>query len=236
LNKKIFIPGRYLFAAAVLALGIIHLATQQFPSELMPVPTKLPGKIVWVYIAGFMLIAGGVGLMFKGFRFRAATLLVLQFFIFLSLLYIPWLINKPYNPNAWTTTFEMLALLGGALMIMRWIKTGSWLFAITMIIFGVQHLMYSDFILTLVPGWVPAPVLWLYIVKIAFFAIPLSIFLNVKKNLAALLSASMFLGWVVLLHIPRVIQHPQNEPEWTSLFIALAMTGISLLLIKPKES
>jgi hypothetical protein len=36
----------------------------------------------------------------------------------------------------------------------------------------------------------------------------------------------MFASWVLILHAPRAIAAAANaRPEWTSLFIALAMSG-----------
>jgi hypothetical protein len=40
----------------------------------------------------------------------------------------------------------------------------------------------------------------------------------------------MFLLWVFLLHLPRVAAAPHNGNEWTSLFVALAMSGGALLI------
>ena len=40
----------------------------------------------------------------------------------------------------------------------------------------------------------------------------------------------MFLLWVIILHAPRVLAKPAAEPEWTSLLIALAMSGIGFTL------
>jgi hypothetical protein len=34
----------------------------------------------------------------------------------------------------------------------------------------------------------------------------------------------------LFLHVPRVIKNPQTETEWTSMCIALAMSGIGFIL------
>ncbi len=65
---------------------------------------------------------------------------------------------------------------------------------------------------------------------IAFFASAISIFLNIQVRLSATLLGSMFLIWVLTLHIPLVIAHVHDETQWTSLFVALAMCGISFIL------
>jgi hypothetical protein len=49
-------------------------------------------------------------------------------------------------------------------------------------------------------------------------------------RLAASLLGLMFLLWVLLLHSPRVAGAAHNGNEWTSLFVALAMSGAAFLV------
>ena len=50
-----------------------------------------------------------------------------------------------------------------------------------------------------------------------------------KYALFSLLGLMFFL-WVVILHAPRVAASPHNGNEWTSAFVALAMSGSALLV------
>ncbi|HEX4850911.1 MAG TPA: hypothetical protein VFV08_08905, partial [Puia sp.] len=74
------------------------------------------------------------------------------------------------------------------------------------------------------------PIIWSYFIGCVFIAVALSIFIMKKTRLAALLLGTMFLSWVLLLHIPRVIANVQRQDEWSSAFVALAMSGISFTL------
>jgi hypothetical protein len=49
-------------------------------------------------------------------------------------------------------------------------------------------------------------------------------------RMAAMLLGAMFLLWVVFLHAPRVAGAIRNGNEVTSLFVALAMCGLSFVL------
>jgi positive regulator of sigma E activity len=49
-------------------------------------------------------------------------------------------------------------------------------------------------------------------------------------GIAEMLLGTMFLLWVVLLHAPRVAGAIRNGNEVTSLFVALAMCGLSFVL------
>jgi hypothetical protein len=67
-------------------------------------------------------------------------------------------------------------------------------------------------------------------VGVAFFAAALSIVTGKKINVAATLLGTMFLLWVIILHMPRVAAAPGNGTEWTSEFVALAFGGASFLM------
>ena len=66
---------------------------------------------------------------------------------------------------------------------------------------------------------------WAYFVGVAFIAAALAIVSGRVGSLAATLLGTMFFLWVVMLHAPRVAHALHNANEWTSLFVALAMSG-----------
>jgi len=98
------------------------------------------------------------------------------------------------------------------------------------VIFGVQHFMYAKFIATLIPVWIPGHLFWAYFVGVAFVATALSIATKIQGRLAAALLGLMFLLWVIVLHAPRVVAAAHDGNEWTSAFVALAMSGGAFLV------
>ncbi len=117
----------------------------------------------------------------------------------------------------------------------RTIALGQYFFAISLIVFGTQHFLYARFIATLIPAWIPAHLFWAYFVGVAFFATALAIILRTGAVLATSLLGLMFFLWVVLLHLPRVAASPHNGNEWTSAFVALAMSGSALARPVPSQ-
>jgi hypothetical protein len=99
-----------------------------------------------------------------------------------------------------------------------------------MVVFGVQHFMYAPFIAFLVPSWIPGHLFWAYFTGSAFIAAGLSIATRIFAPLAATLLGIMFLLWLLVLHVPRVVAQPRNGDEWTSAFVALAFAGGSFIL------
>ena len=99
-----------------------------------------------------------------------------------------------------------------------------------MIIFGAQHFMYAAFIATLIPAWIPLHLFWVYFTGAGFIAAGLCIATGILAPLASMALGTMFLLWFLLLHAPRVAAQPRNGDEWTSAFVALAITGGSFIL------
>jgi uncharacterized membrane protein len=110
------------------------------------------------------------------------------------------------------------------------VLVGRFLFAAGLVVVGVQHFLYAKFIATLIPSWIPGHLFWAYFVGVAFIAAALSLATNIQGRLAAALLGLMFLLWVIVLHVPRVVASPHQGNEWTSAMIALAMCGGSFVL------
>lgn len=102
-----------------------------------------------------------------------------------------------------------------------------------------MHFIYTDFVATLVPEWIPGPVFWTRFAGVALIGSGLAIMINIQQHTAALLLGIMIFLWLLLLHIPRAIADPHSGDgnEWTSVFEALAFSGIAFLLAgKPYRS
>jgi len=227
--------GKLFFAVAILAIGVIHPVTRNFPTGLMPVPANLSGRIILVYITGITLVLAGLMLLIEKFARCGAMVATIVWSLLFVLLDLPALIPHLHDPGPWTVTFETAGMLSGALMLLNgnnlYKLIAKYLFLSALIVFGIQHYIYLKFITTLIPGWLPGHLFWAWVVMIAFFGAALSILINIKVRLTALLLSLMFLLWVVILHLPRAFGSMNSEPEWTSLFVALAMCGVSLLLV-----
>jgi uncharacterized membrane protein len=115
-------------------------------------------------------------------------------------------------------------------IVWRLADTGRFLIAVALVVFAVQHFLYARFVANLIPSWIPARLFWAYFTGIAFVAAAISIATKKMLGMAAMLLGTMFLLWVVLLHIPRVAGAVRNGNEVTSLFVAVAMCGLSFVL------
>jgi uncharacterized membrane protein YphA (DoxX/SURF4 family) len=64
-------------------------------------------------------------------------------------------------------------------------KAGLYLFAFSLLIFGVQHFMHAPYIATLIPAWMPAHLFLAYFTGAAFIAAAIAIASGIQARLGA---------------------------------------------------
>jgi hypothetical protein len=241
--QKITGAGPYLYAIAIAAFAVIQEVIQNFLSGILPVPATLPLRSFLVDVSSGIWLVAAVGLFFRRWRRKAAVVAGALFFVFFASLGLPKLFGDLYNPNDWTPAFETMMLGSGGFIIAassfgegcgrdpKWVSFGAaaglYLFAMSLMIFAVLHIRYNDYIITLMPAWMPGKVFMSYVVIAAFLSSAFCLFTNIKVRPAMLWLGIMYLSWVGILHAPRAIGRPTVEMEWSSLFVALACAGIA---------
>jgi hypothetical protein len=240
--SAILSSGRILFSLSIVALGV----------ETFVRPGSLAGTLIDTYrfglIFGPVLVACGVGLLFK--RTMRTTAMILGGFLFLFALVfaVPKYVANPGNMSLRTQVFEPLAiatlacLLPGQCGFPRWLtRTSRFLLAVSMIVFGVDHFIGISFIETLVPFWIPWHSFWVALFGAGFIAAGLSIGLNLLLRWGGAGIGLMFAIWVFTLHMPRTLfglyggAGPHSPDEWSSLFIAIALWGGSWTLASNEQ-
>jgi uncharacterized membrane protein len=246
--------GRVLFGISFVAFGVQYFIYGRFVGGLPPAPPWMPGAPAAVYPFGALLTVAGAGIA-VGATFGAnakarqfATLLGTLLFICVLLMLVATPSAILHDGTARTRALEPLAMGGAAWVLagtqqvqpptaQSWnlagdklATIGRFIFGASMVVFGIQHFMYGQFIATLVPSWLPWHIFWTYFFGVALIAAGISIVTTVQARLAATLLGVMFLLWVVVLHSPRVAANPHNGDEWSSLFVAIAMCGSCLII------
>jgi uncharacterized membrane protein len=248
--------GRFFFAVGMVAFGIQFFILARDVDKLAPAwPAWLPGQ-PWAYAAGSILIAGGVSIIL-GARARLAAIL-------LGTIILLWDLFRDVDLIKVAATsldiVKALALGGGAFVIAgtfprearhsggrlssllkpmeKLIPLGRFLLAPQMIVAGTEHFIYVRFVVDLVPAWIPGHLFWTYFSGTALIAGGIGLIVKRTARLAAgLLGATIFI-WVLVLHVPRAIADLHSANEWTSVFQALAMSGIAFILATtpPRDS
>lgn len=97
------------------------------------------------------------------------------------------------------------------------ITIGSLLLALPMVIYGVEHFIYAQFVATLVPGWIPWHMFWTYFVGVALIAAGFSMVLKKKGRLSATLLGAMIFAFVMLIHTV-LLTHGADDVPTNSVF------------------
>jgi len=239
--------GRVFFAIPIVVFGVQHFNYGRFARGLPPVPPWAPGGTVAAYLTGALLVVTGVCILANLQVRLSGAVLGMFCIVCVVALHTMRLRTVISQGGERTGALEALALAAAAWVLAGsssgltifpgWQrrtdalgKVGLYLFAFSMLIFGVQHFMYAAYIAILIPAWMPAHLFLAYFTGTAFIAAAVAIASRIQARLGAGLLGLMFLLWTVLLHAPRVFAHIHNKDELTSLFVALAMSGGSFIV------
>ncbi len=241
--------GRVLFGMGMLAFGVLNLTFDTPVPGIEPLPAWLPAQIFWTCATGLLLVAGGICTLIDRLRPRqAAAGLGVLLFLWIALLHVPAMLSHIHNGSVWTSAFECFAMCCAAWVLADALSyrvademrnelipplagLARYGFGISLSVFGALHFIYWQYVASAIPVWIPgSPVFWAYFTGGAYVAAGLAILSGVLARLASTLLGIMFTSWVLLLHVPRVFATPHNQAEWTSLCVAVALSGGAWLM------
>jgi uncharacterized membrane protein len=114
------------------------------------------------------------------------------------------------------------------------IKSGKYLLAIPMAVFGLFHFISGPAMAGMVPAAIPGGVLWVYITGLALIAAAGAILLDKMAKLAAVLLAVLLLIFVLVIHLKGAMAGDQASTA--SLLKDIAIAGGALIFAGTKKS
>lgn len=240
--------GRWFFALALIAFGVQHFIYREFVTRVvLSWPATLPGPPLAALVVGGVLLAAGIALLI-GWHTRevgvVCGVLLLASFVFLSL---PVARADCRWCGQWTSALKTLALCGEAWIVaatatvsprVRGMMAGAGriFFALFLVLCGIQHFIWSGFVSTLVPAWMPYKMFWTYFAGVALAAGGIGIVIPRTRRLAGALTGLMIFSWVFMVHLPRAIHYlgQQKGNETTALFEAIAFSGMAFIIAATK--
>jgi uncharacterized membrane protein len=103
-------------------------------------------------------------------------------------------------------------------------------FAIPLAVFGALHLFGLQFILPIVPRYMPWPMFWVYFIGCALIAASLSIATRMAVRWSGLLFGIMMFLFVVMIHFPGALASHYNRIIWTVVFREMSFGGAAWIL------
>ena len=230
--KTAAVPG--LAALSLVALGALGTGSADFAFQWQPVPPAVPARATLAIATGLLEMAAGVLLLAPRTRGVGAWLAA-AILVGWAALHLPSVVERPTSVVDWLGIAETAAMGSAALMLAAsWTdaaaaggirRAGMLVFGLSAIVFGTSHFVYADFTASMIPAWMPQRVPLAWLTGAAHALAGIAIATGVLRRLAATLESSMMAGFVVLVHLPRVMAMPTSRMEWTMLFVALLLSG-----------
>jgi uncharacterized membrane protein YphA (DoxX/SURF4 family) len=244
--------GRYFLAVPLLVFAMQYLLAGKYQGGLPPMPPWAQGGAVGAYLVGGLLLATSAAILVNK-QARLLSLVTGGWFVFsFFVFHLQHASSVWSNGNDRTRAFETLCIGVGLLALAamtpaeglgamsadanrKLILASRIFFGVSMVIFGWQHFMYAQFLVNLVQTWLSAHAFWIYFTGTAMMAAGAAIATGILARLAGISLGIMFVLFFLTLHLPRVLAAIHNQDEITSMFVALAFSGISLIFAASTE-
>ena len=228
-------------ALALAAIGALGLGSADFAFQWEPVPPDTPARATLALVAGALQVLAGVLLLPARTRAIGAWLAA-AILVGWTALHVPAVVRHPAAIADWLGVAESGAMACAALMFAaEWSglaaapvvrRTTTILFGLAAIEFGLAHFAYADFTASMIPAWLQQRVALAWLTGAAHALAGAAIVLGVLRRLAATMEALMMAGFVVLVHVPRVLASSGSRMEWTMLCVAVLLSGSAAMVAR----
>ena len=209
--------GRLFFALALVGFGLENIVFGHYVvARAAPWPADPAQQHLTAYVTGVLFLACG-GAILAGRWTREAALQAAVLILGWSLcLHWPKAIAGPTFSGDWTNALKAVVLAaGGGLVALRTGEPAGPLLsglgrvaphacAPFFLLAGIQHILFVQFVETLVPPFIPFARFWTYFAAAALLAAGFGLLAPPVRRLAATLTGWMVFSWVFLVLVPLV--------------------------------
>jgi len=250
--------GRWAFAICLIGLAGQQLYYSDLRLVFVPAwASPIPGHTLLAWLFSIILIGSATTLLLnKGVRTSMLLLgsLLLALFLFSYAPFEVWVNPNGLQIGSWNNALKELMFSGSAFVIAGtlpdahaaggqrgwaftrplevFIPMGRIFYSIMLVVFGIEHFLFGEFVKSLVPSWIPGDLFWTYFAAVALIGAGVAIIFRIKVKLVATLLGVMVFIWFLILHIPRAVvaQASDMGNELSSVFESLGVSGIAFVI------
>jgi uncharacterized membrane protein len=220
------------FAVVFVSLGVQGLVTGRFTAVWAPVPATVPARELLIYLCALISLTIGLGLFWP----RSATMAARVLFGCLALWWLMFRVREivlaPSSFPAWDGCAETTVMLAAAWVLARvggraGVRAARILFGLGLVAFGLAHFVYPAQTASLVPHWLPAHLVWVYLTGSAFLAAAVAVLIGVRARVAASLAALQIGLFTLLVWVPVLVRGSKDPSDWSEFAISAALTAAS---------
>jgi uncharacterized membrane protein len=236
---KLILFGPLFYAAPLAAFGTEHFTLTEAIASL--VPAWIPWHEFWAYFVGACFIAAALSMVTRIQARLAASLLALNFFLFVVLMDFPAWIQNPRDRIALALALRELSFSGGALALAASLTEqgrergahilatiARYFVAIPVLFYSFEQFMHGDHVPgvpleRMTPTWIPGHAIWTYLTAVGYAVAGIPLLVGKKTRAAA--------TWVGLtvLFVELVVYVPIGVVDRVSLDNGLNYMGDTLM-------
>jgi uncharacterized membrane protein len=252
---KLLLFGPLFYAAPLAAFGTEHFTLTEGIASI--IPAWIPWHMFWAYFVGACFIAASLSLVTKIQARLSASLLALNFFLFVALMDAPGWAQNPRDRIGLALMLRELSFSGGPLALAASLTEPSrerlarilatiarYFVAVPVLVYSFEQFLHADHVPgvpleRLTPTWIPGHIIWTYVVAVVYAVAGIPLLLNKRPRAVATWVGLAVLFVVLVVYVPiAVADRASLDNGLNYIGDTLMFCGTVLLLAgaMPRES